>query len=351
MRIRTLRGFTLVELLVVIAIIGVLIALLLPAVQAAREAARRMSCSNNMKQFALAFHNYNDIYHHFPGCKGNLSKAGGTRNRHSQHAYVLPFIEQTALFDAIKESSDTPYHNTPTGRASISTFQCPSDPNAAVPSCLGDEQGGRSNIMASLGDSTYFNASRRTGLIMTLRGDLNTSVCRKMSEVKDGTSNTALCSESVTLVSFPVQNEAGVSIKGGMTHQANVGAVTGFTMNCMNAVDASRKAYPQAMNAGRGLRQFDAYGGNGCYFNTILPPNAPTCIGSASDNAWGYYSANSHHTGGVNCGVCDGSVRFVNDSIDCGGLPNSVDSNAMQSLFGVWGAFGSINKGESVTLP
>ncbi|MBI2477956.1 MAG: DUF1559 domain-containing protein, partial [Planctomycetia bacterium] len=83
---RMRRGFTLVELLVVIAIIGILVALLLPAVQAAREAARRMQCSNNLKQLTLAMHNYHDTYKSFP-------PAGITHNQLSWHVFILPFIE------------------------------------------------------------------------------------------------------------------------------------------------------------------------------------------------------------------------------------------------------------------
>src|SRR5712671_3528288 len=94
---RPRRGFTLIELLVVIAIIGILVALLLPAVQAAREAARRMQCGNNTKQLALAMHNYHDVYGSFP--------PGRTSSNISAHAHLLPYIEQGNLYQLVDFSS------------------------------------------------------------------------------------------------------------------------------------------------------------------------------------------------------------------------------------------------------
>ncbi len=135
----TRRGFTLVELLVVIAIIGILIGLLLPAVQAAREAARRMQCTNNVKQFCLAMHNFHDVNNYLPsqGAWGQGVKSG----RFGVHYQLLPFIEQTALKDAIDSSSGPtqPWLPSADGSAAwqirttkITTFLCPSDPQAGA---------------------------------------------------------------------------------------------------------------------------------------------------------------------------------------------------------------------------
>lgn len=131
------RGFTLVELLVVIAIIGVLVALLLPAVQAAREAARRSSCSNNLKQFGIAIHNYEDTYKVMPPGGNNWSATPGT----SWHVSILPFTEQTALYGQLPLTV-TPLVNIPTYRMSdgklvrahiIPYARCPSDPSDPLP--------------------------------------------------------------------------------------------------------------------------------------------------------------------------------------------------------------------------
>ena len=113
---RRLKGFTLVELLVVIAIIGILVALLLPAVQAARGAARRMSCSNNMKQWALACHNYHDVYKKFPRYgfisfmypeQAYINERWRIWQGYSVHTMLLPYIEQDAIYNHINWGSGT----------------------------------------------------------------------------------------------------------------------------------------------------------------------------------------------------------------------------------------------------
>src|SRR5262245_7150412 len=137
-------GFTLIELLVVIAIIAVLIALLLPAVQAAREAARRAQCVNNLKQIGLALHNYHTANDVFPmGYSSGMYGLGtyAPKQNLSLHAALLPFLEQTQVYNAINfnwacEDSNTtlPYVSNSTGtNAKIAAFCCPSDPNAGVP--------------------------------------------------------------------------------------------------------------------------------------------------------------------------------------------------------------------------
>src|SRR5947209_1510973 len=135
------RGFTLIELLVVIAIIAVLIALLLPAVQAAREAARRMQCTNNLKQIGLALHNYHSANGSFPmGCSSGMYSGIGVYNvkqNLSAHAQMLPFLEQQQIYNALNFSwgceDNTAvlcYLINATGtNAQIKAFVCPSDPN------------------------------------------------------------------------------------------------------------------------------------------------------------------------------------------------------------------------------
>jgi prepilin-type N-terminal cleavage/methylation domain-containing protein len=126
-------GFTLVELLVVIAIIGVLVALLLPAVQAAREAARRSSCGNNLKQISLGIHNYHDTYLGFPA--GNVTNGNccGTAARISWAIDILPFIEQKNLYDRYDKSQpDTHANNRFVVQSEVKTYNCPSDPNIRV---------------------------------------------------------------------------------------------------------------------------------------------------------------------------------------------------------------------------
>jgi len=126
---RASRGFTLIELLVVIAIIAILVALLLPAVQQAREAARRSSCKNNLKQIGLALHNYLDTYTAFPPsiCLDNPIGAS-TGGQWSVHARILPYIEQAALYDAADLNADYTAGQPP-ANVRVPTYLCPSDPN------------------------------------------------------------------------------------------------------------------------------------------------------------------------------------------------------------------------------
>ena len=122
-RRKSLRGFTLVELLVVIAIIGILIALLLPAVQAAREAARRSQCSNNLKQLALGLHNYHDTFNTLP--PGGLTHRGNG-NRLSWNVLILPFIEQAPLHDMVNFKANHYNQNLAAAANQVATFLCPS---------------------------------------------------------------------------------------------------------------------------------------------------------------------------------------------------------------------------------
>ncbi|MDR1960345.1 MAG: DUF1559 domain-containing protein [Planctomycetaceae bacterium] len=340
-------GFTLVELLVVIAIIGILIALLLPAVQAAREAARRMQCSNNMKQFALAFHNYHDAYQAFPPGAGRINSYNTMR--FNQHVKILPYIEQTPLYDAYVASSQ--HQCDPLAQTSIAAFLCPSDGNAKLPG----SSSARTSIIVSIGDSFGTQAANFRGVVAWSLASSNTILgtavyYRTFGSITDGSSNTCLCSE---IVSTTAINDK--SIKGGVIH-ANTSiesgsGVEGVTMPswCMNS--APDPANPGQLKSAassiwRGSRMFDnafTY----ALFNTVLPPNAPACARSNNDYNWGFFPPQSHHTGGVNCGSVDGSVRFVSNTVDTNGLPNTAHEQTGNSPFGVWGAFGSINGGES----
>src|SRR5262249_37319897 len=161
------RGFTLIELLVVISIIAVLIALLLPAVQAAREAARRIQCTNNLKQIGLALHNYHEVHNVFAmGCSSGAYNPPGTWRRVKQNlgplALILPFLNQMAPYNSINfnfgsdEFEPIAYRSltasvqaTATSFTSIKTFQCPSDPLAGAPDYQGTTD--TTNYYASVG--------------------------------------------------------------------------------------------------------------------------------------------------------------------------------------------------------
>jgi prepilin-type N-terminal cleavage/methylation domain-containing protein/prepilin-type processing-associated H-X9-DG protein len=338
------NGFTLVELLVVIAIIGVLIALLLPAVQAAREAARRMQCSNNMKQFVMAFHNYHDAYNSLPGGITELG-TDSARDRFNQHAAILPYIEQTALYNEFTSSAENPWSTL--GATRISGFLCPSDGNAKRP---GRNNSGRSNIAISYGDYIGLHSNTR-GVVGAIWTTTEIRIWNSMSSITDGTSNTALCSELVTTA-----NEGQNAVLGGV-HNAGTNIQQGSNTigkpaYCNDNARSTTDRYllvSVEKNIWRGSRQFDramSY----VTFNTILPPNSPSCSRTNNDNQWGFFTAQSNHSGGVNLGLCDGSVRFISDTIDTNGLPDFDFGTTSGSTLGAWGALGSINGHETQGL-
>ena len=201
MSISARRGFTLVELLVVIAIIGILIALLLPAVQAAREAARRAHCTNNFKQLGIALHNYHDTFRAFPSYS-RLSASNASRT-YSYAAFVaiLPFIEQKPVYDQIKKATRDFYYRAnekdPSDpetlyqigeRTRLAAFLCPSDhlyPNTSMQGCC--------NYAVCAGPNIGWDidTSRQNGVF---RATVDTS----MAAITDGTSNTIMLGEFLT---------------------------------------------------------------------------------------------------------------------------------------------------------
>ena len=191
------RGFTLVQLLVVIAIIGILIALLLPAVQAAREAARRSQCTNNIKQLALAMHNYHDVYKIFPRSGYGGNDAGRPWNnweRFGANVSILPFVEQKALADQFIYDSTKAwswYYNNPM-QVKVPAFLCPSAlPYRNVANTAG-WNGPGSNYAWCSGSSVYTGWGANAG---SFNGMFQVRIERQMAEVIDGLSQTAMVSE------------------------------------------------------------------------------------------------------------------------------------------------------------
>jgi len=354
-------GFTLVELLVVIAIIAVLIGLLLPAVQSAREAARKSSCTNNTKNLALAVLNYTSARNQLPPCAMNkdfLSATGDVhdyslRNSHrlSYIVAVLPFMEQEALFDecmsALRDANLRPW-STAVAPASPTVFEtklpsllCPSDPNG-----LGGALG-RTSYHCNRGDIRvhYDWEARRSPFTRNHvgtggpTGTMARATTSTLASITDGTSKTIMLGEVAT--------GSSANRKLGTAAQGVVDAGNFAPATCLARLNSDGSISGSVCTNNIGTRWGDSLGSY-TQFHTIMGPNTVTCAGTSCEN-WNLPTASSYHPGGVVVAMCDGSTRFVADAIDTGNLSALTQGdNNSPSTYGVWGAIGSATGGETV---
>ncbi|MCC6509483.1 MAG: DUF1559 domain-containing protein [Pirellulaceae bacterium] len=308
-----IRGFTLVELLVVIAIIGVLVSLLLPAVQAAREAARRMSCSNNVKQMGLALHNYHDTFRRLP--PASIHSRTQTSDSWSVQARLLPQLEQANLQRLI--NWDLTYaQQGSVARTRVPTYLCPSDSNdRGRPDPLpSDPNFGHYPLCYGVNMGEWFIFDPRTGNGGT--GLVYPNSRLDLAGVIDGTSNTLAFAEvkaftpyirdvgspSTLGMASPATSMAVAALGGsfkadsghtewvdGRIHQT--GLTTTFTPNTLTPYTSSGRVYDVDFNSAREGKSI------------TLPTYASV-------------TSRSYHTGGVQIGRVDGSVQFISQSVD-----------------------------------
>jgi len=412
-RQRQNSAFTLVELLVVIAIIGMLIALLLPAVQAAREAARRMQCSNHIKQWALALHTFENARGRIPNngfddvwCKGFKrpdSTSTVTYRLHGVDVYswrtlLLPFVEASAIYaelvtgcewgarpgnsvgqpdcyTGISRVWDWNYNNSSTtvhGKSNnafteyVPFMGCPSDQEArkrtqALAPC---------SYMGNGGDTMvgywWVEQRNRRGLFVPYRpgggdnGEITSGAGAgeiwgetTMAMISDGLSNTVAVAESVV-----GQGENDRTIKGALVRNQNVWTGTPSVCAAVRGQDGTVISTVQIAYEAKAGRWGDSRPVYATY-RAALPPNAPSCRAGADnfdETHAAQISASSYHPGGINVGMADNSVKFVSDTIDCGDPtkfagPQGQDHQITgPSGRGIWGAVATPASGESLSL-
>jgi prepilin-type N-terminal cleavage/methylation domain-containing protein/prepilin-type processing-associated H-X9-DG protein len=337
------RGFTLIELLVVIAIIGVLIALLLPAVQAAREAARRAQCTNNLKQIGIGLHNYHSANNCFPVgalLSRNTDLTTSNNGDFSAHVRLLPYVEQGPLFDTANFSIAC--YNDPAGirtnstvtTTRLSVFLCPSSPEpgwkmvGGAP--LGQFNAPGNNYYASMGATLEFSAQQTNGPpngVFQYNGNAGGAI--GIQQILDGTTTTiafgewktgtgqlglvTIPSDVIFLGSFP----PGVSRNTPqMLMPAGAGPFRQWVNDCTaaagNAANRANKTPTVGMAWALGLVGYSMG-------HMLMPPNpkSPNCSvnGNNTIESAGMMNLSSFHPGGANVLMCDGSVRFLKDSI------------------------------------
>lgn len=288
------RGFTLVELLVVIAIIGALVALLLPAVQAAREAARRMRCQNNLKQIGLASHSHHDIL-------GELPRAFSPTTGLSWHVYILPYIEQQSLYNQFDTTTVNPSHtapnrNDPHGLVIIQTYQCTSCPvkrqlfnppnntngpsdlipaNTGTPAAIPHYYG----VNGPRGGNYPVGTATHSGVPAATSGMFQRDGTIRMARVTDGTSNTLMVAE-MSWVSPQYGTRYRTWVRGGDEYSGVVAGRPSFVVSGRNVTNPI----------------------NGIFSANLIVPYNDMPFGSM-------------HSGGMNVCLGDGSVRFLNQNL------------------------------------
>jgi len=339
-------AFTLIELLVVIAIIAILIGLLLPAVQKVREAAARMKCQNNLKQMGLGAHNYASTNNTLPPGAGPLPANYPTHvQRPSTAAMILPYLEQANKYNQFDFTYDVHVATSPPAPPShplartqdVPVFICPSDPSGGVQQSA-DGPYGRNNYLANIG-RTATPIPDQQGLNLPAGAPApggpfavdftsaqwkngNRGVAYALLAITDGTSNTAMFAEVRRSLNFA----SGTVPRESPWDANNAGFNSTYAVIPSNCGASSGTMYRYT-----GL-QYHRYFAITSFYSHMRTPNSQA--GDCTDTNAGVVTARSAHTGGVNVGLCDGSVTFVRDSI-------SLD---------VWQALGSRAGGEVFTL-
>jgi prepilin-type N-terminal cleavage/methylation domain-containing protein/prepilin-type processing-associated H-X9-DG protein len=325
-------GFTLVELLVVIAIIGVLVALLLPAVQAAREASRRSKCQNSLKQICLSLHNYESTFGSFPPGDLSVNNGGGDIPQASTHAFILPFLEGGNSYSTFNFSFQVNGNNNNSlARVQvIPVYHCSSDPaGAKINNVSSLVTASSANYMQSLGSTALQRPN--PAFPTQYHGPFFTQSAVRMAQIQDGTSNTAMFSE---IRKGPNGTGATAVVAAGDPRDYQVATSYSGTFSTNDLI-----VYPAACDNRstsawlyRGLQYYRGLI-VATYYTHTMTPNSRFRDCMMSTAIEGHAAARSYHPNGVNVGMADGSVRFATSNVDAT----------------IWFGVGTINNGETAT--
>lgn len=390
-------GMTLVEVLIVIAIIGLLMGLLLPAVQSARESARRSVCAGNLKQIGVAFQQHLSAHGHLPFLRGISNHGGptpcfprsnsaadvaawreawnvgpgenpcsrassprGNEQTISGFVYLVPYLDQMPLWDVINAPGtfggvahmpfgpprDFGYY--PPWQAKLPVFECPTAPQGLAYHGASSTFRGRRHYAMSLGDRIANNDGG--GLPRGLFG-VGSRVTQ--AHVLDGMSFTIMAAERANAVDSSDIRGLAANNQAGMDNNPSLCLATASGGRYLPGVSVQdQRVLGSLWHNGSA-----PFGG----FNTVLPPNSPTCIFGNWDQGSGLISASTYHSGGsMNVLMADGAIRTVNETIDVGDITRTDNPNATDawnkslkpytgpSPYGVWGALGTMRGQEGL---
>ncbi|MEZ6064554.1 MAG: DUF1559 domain-containing protein [Planctomycetaceae bacterium] len=334
-------------------------ALLLPAVQQVREAARKSQCQDNLHNIAIALADYEITFSKYVYRKGGTlgygdsSRRDGNYERRSGFISLLPFIEQKPLYDKIVAGEPGSPPIPPGGPApwsgwagwndnQVEVYRCPTDP--AFPT-----RRGINNYMFCMGD--YTGANNRD--LADSNGMFGTRVTYAVRDATDGTSNTVVFSERVA-ASFGANGKGNPDVREGILRSvATINTNPGACLSSAAAILNGSRYSTWTNVKGKASSAWQDGQPEINSFTTIIAPNGPSCISDGNNNADGVnavLTASSYHPGGALAAMLDGKVTFISENIDTGNLGTAATLGG-RSPFGVWGALGTRSGGEAAQVP